>query len=207
MSFLVTSRTTNNIFGKDLWGKMIANEDEHGSLFSLDYLYTKNFDDNFRYYLTHSINGTERAPRKSTDNFGMAIGGLVHNNIVSKYSNDIQGYNQAQRDWDGGYTNNPYPHDIVRIVPFNNFLAGQTINRVLHVERFPNDNQSIPPGFALNAYKRDLGLVPIYTRMDDGYDGVGGDNMMFSKDDIDITIGKKKGRVVTKSRSRRNSMS
>ena len=41
MAFLVNSRSTNNVFGEDLWGKMIKNEANYGQLFSIDWLYTK----------------------------------------------------------------------------------------------------------------------------------------------------------------------
>lgn len=145
MAFLVNSRSTNNVFGEDLWGKMIKNEANYGQLFSIDWLYSKNFDDNFKFYTTHADDGT-----------------VANAHNVSKYTNDNAGKTQAKADWDGGYTNNPYPYDNINYVAHDNAIAEGINARTWNVHR---KNPSLKPhGFDVFAYTEDIGLKPVWSR-------------------------------------------
>ena len=124
---------------------MIKNEANYGQLFSIDWLYTKNFDDNFKFYTTHADDGTAAT---------------LHN--PAKYTNDDVGKAQAKLDWNGDYTNNPYPYDNINYVAYDNATAEGINARTWTVHR---KNPSLRPGgFDIFAYTEDIGVKPIWSR-------------------------------------------
>ena len=180
MAFLVNSRTTNNVFGEDLWGKMIKNEANYGQLFSVDWLYTKNFDDNFKFYTTHDTTGNARNPMVPA--------------WAPKYTNDDAGKTQAKIDWDGPYTNNPYPYDDINYVAHDDAIAEGIAGRTWNVHR---KNPSLKPdGFGLFGYTEDIGVKPIWTRPGI-LAGIRRGPVVMSDDNDDVSIvlgGKGKGK-------------
>lgn len=154
MAYLVNSRKRDDVFGQDLWGKMIAGEGQYGSLFSIDYLFSQNFDD----WYAQRLRNPQMEQGMQPDTF----------------ENTPEGRKEARKAWEGDHTQNPYPYDVIRSIPWNSGAHNKIIGRQWLVSRRPNDKQDIPTGFELNAYKRDFGLVPIYKkkngfmRMDQG---------------------------------------
>ena len=151
MSFLVSNRKNDNVFHEDLWGKMIKNERNiYGQLFTLDYLYTKNFDDYYDYYTKHTATGNPidwlgaNPPRYLPDQFGKA---------------------QATADWEGGYTNNPYAYDNINYYNSEDLanmavVPNSVVNRTLNVPTYKTIQP--PPGFRLFSYTEDIGMYPTY---------------------------------------------